>query len=248
MQKVEDDKSKRLEAAEQEIKANWQEFQQRCQKDEAELIEQAKQIKQQHQELDQKVAALQKDQAALTELQQDHVRENHDNSELEAEEAMKLKEQWAIQQAELNDILEKQRFALSQAETALLEQRTELVHILNELRETNELRKTKVTTQAAAEGDSSGLAQENEELRRMLAEYESRLAQMEVPGSQPAEPSREVEDLKGENDLLRRLLEEKETLYEELRTRRWLPAPIKVERLNPSRPRQWRSRKLRGGT
>jgi pSer/pThr/pTyr-binding forkhead associated (FHA) protein len=217
MQKVEEDLGNRLEAAEQEIKTRWQEFQQRCQKDEAHNIEQAKQIKQHRQELEQKSANLQRDRVAFAEQQKQQVGENNDKSENEAEETMKLKEQWAVQQAELNAILEKQRFALDQAETALLEQRTELAHILNELRE------IKVTPQAAPESDSRGLAQENEELRRMLGEYESRLAQVETPSSQPAEPCQELEGLKGENELLRRLLEEKETYLEELRNH--VPAP-----------------------
>ena len=140
---------------------------------------------------------------------------------------MKLKEQWAIQQAELNAILEKQRFALDQAETALLEQRTELAHILNELRE------IKVAPQAASDSDSGGLAQENEELRRMLGEYESRLAQTEAPSGQPTESCQELEGLRGENELLRRLLEEKETFLDELRNQAPAPAVNQTQIVPP---------------
>ena len=253
-QKVEGDLRKRLEAADEEIKVRWQEFQQRCRKEEAQALEQAKQLKEQRQKLleteqelktryqeirqrfekDEAEAASSmpsrssnnnknwkkkprqgsRERAAFAELQRHQVDADTDSSEQEAEEAMRLTEQWAKQQAELNAILrEAAALRWAKPKRRCSNNAPSWLTVAERMQ-----RDAKTASLPAQPSDNLGLSQENEELRRMLGEYENRLAQIETPGSQPAQPSKELEDLQGENELLRRLLEEKESFIEEMRT------------------------------
>lgn len=127
----------------------------------------------------------------------------------EREELQNMKKQLSAEQGEASASLEKQRAALSQAEAALREQRTELGRMMGELRALQESIKKQqgVNTQA--------LVKENEDLRRMLTEYEKRVVELE--DNRPAASSPEVADLKGENELLHQLLQERDGVVEELK-------------------------------
>jgi adenylate cyclase len=179
--KVEADLAKRLEAADEEVRARWHEFGQRCSREEAAVAQRAKETPHQRQKLDQ--------------------------------EAMNNKEQVALEQAEASALLEKQRAAIVEAETALREQRGELARMMNDLRELqSEIKKEQGQGVRA-------LSQENDDLRRLLADAEQRLAEV---GSAEAsrqldEPGGAVEELRKDNDLLRLLLDEKEQVLEQLR-------------------------------
>jgi pSer/pThr/pTyr-binding forkhead associated (FHA) protein len=180
VQEVEGELAQRLEAAEKEIHARWQEFQQRCLHEERERLRSVEDL------------------------------------ERKREEIMNIQEKCAAGESETSAALEKQRTALAQAEAALREQRAELGRMMNDLRE----------FQAAVKKqqgiDVQVLSEENEELRRMLGEYERRLA--EAVGQQPPDRdqqapdvSKETDSVKGENDLLRQLLREKDSVVQELK-------------------------------
>ncbi len=139
---------------------------------------------------------------------------------------MITKDQHVAEQAETSAFLEKQRAALGQAEAALREQRSELGRMMGDLRALQEAIKKQQGANVQA------LTSENEELRRMLDEYERRL--VELVDNRPADLSKDVADLKAENEELRQLLAEKEGLINELRERiEKLQAQPKVEAAAP---------------
>jgi hypothetical protein len=119
------------------------------------------------------------------------------------EDTMNDQEQRAAEQADAGVLLEKQRASLNQADVALREQRSELARMMSDLRELQ----AAIKKQQGA--DVHALIQENEELRQVLGEYESRVA--EGTAKQAAGTSGELEEIKGENELLRKLLQEKES-------------------------------------
>ena len=180
LQTVEADLAKRLEAADLEIHARWQEFQQRCARDEAALAQRAKESSQYQQKLDEQAAALERAKSDLGALHQAAA-----DLRRQREENMNSKEQWVAEQGEAGALLEKQRAATVQAEAALREQRGQgLGRMMGDLRELQDA----IKKQQGA--DFQALTQENDELRRLLAESERRLA--EVTNNQSSDPAKEV--------------------------------------------------------
>lgn len=88
----------------------------------------------------------------------------------------------------------------AQQEAMLRGQRAELARMLNELRQLQEELRRPVQDQLKA------LADENEQLRRALADYEARLA---ASAASP-EAQQKLKETRAENDLLRMLLQERE--------------------------------------
>jgi pSer/pThr/pTyr-binding forkhead associated (FHA) protein len=209
VQQVEADLAKRLEAAEQEIHTRRHEFQERCAQEEARLLERAKEASEEHKDASEKqrerqpneeavalAKELEKEKAELA-RQTQQLRQGVEVWRRQREETMSQNEQWAAQQAEAAASLAKQQATLSQAEASLREQRGELTRMMNDLRELQN------TIKKQQSGDVEALKQENEELRRTLAECERRL--VESAANQPAD------ELRGENELLRHLVQEKDT-------------------------------------
>jgi hypothetical protein len=126
------------------------------------------------------------------------------------EETMHDQEQRA-EQVDTGILLEKQRAALNQAEAALREQRSELGRMMSDLRELQ----ASIKKQQGA--DVLAVMQENDELRQVLGEYESRVAQGADVGKQTADASGALEEIRSENELLRKLLQEKDSAALDLR-------------------------------
>jgi DNA repair exonuclease SbcCD ATPase subunit len=198
VQKVEGDLAAMLKEAEMEIQGRWQEFQKRCRTQEEKFDQERRGIGQQKAELEQAR------QTWLTE------KENFMHNRIASNGT-------AVHQDE-------QHQALSLAEAALREQRTELAKMIGELKS------LQGSIRRQQSGDVQALLEENQQLRDMVGELERRLAlQVELAQSTPpapGAPDAHVEPLLEENQMLRQLLEEKSHAVGELEERlRSAPVP-----------------------
>src|SRR5437879_10267464 len=112
---------------------------------------------------------------------------------------MKTSELWTQEPAQTVVLSESRRAVASQTDAVLVAQRAELARMMNELRQLQE----SIKQQQGA--DVPALVRENDEMRRLLQEYEARLT--EPAKGHAADRSKEMEELKSENELLRCLLQ-----------------------------------------
>jgi chromosome segregation ATPase len=199
VQEIEGELAGRLDEVEQQVRARWQEFQQRCKAEEVQLRERV------HAQL---AGASPSPQASADGTAAPVDRERLLAAQAEAlrrerKEFDGMRQHFETGQANARASLEQREAALAQQETALRRQRGEIGRMIGDLRQLQEdLRRQQ-------KPDVRGLTEENERLRRAVAELERRAAQH-------AEPGPELEVARAENELLHQLLKERESRLEEL--------------------------------
>jgi pSer/pThr/pTyr-binding forkhead associated (FHA) protein len=211
VQKLETELSQRLKEADKEIHQRWQEFQKRCREEESQHGVQAKTAheasnvavavepidEEEQKRLEVRKLELEKWAVALRQerLRIDQGKEQcqqaFEEVHHERQETMKMKEQFAVEQAGTEELLGKQRAALAQAEASLREQRAELGRMMADLRELQEAIRGQQGHEGA--GADVGLKAENELLKQLLQEKEEVIAAVlakaaSEPVPQPAPP------------------------------------------------------------
>ncbi len=230
VQTIEKDLAGQLAQAEAEIHERWQEFQQRCQAEEA-RVRAALLSAKPAPESAIPVAALAPAQEAeshvvsdedsqqlrryLNDLEEQWTR-RHDQLQREQEEFTIMKEQWVKAQTKTSSALEDQQSAMSQQESAMRTQKAELTRMMGELRKMQEdLRKQ-------AKGDLRALQDDLDRTKRENAELHSALEEVEQHQLAPANQedfSNQIEELRGQVKLLHSELEKKEADLHELKHR-----------------------------
>jgi DNA repair exonuclease SbcCD ATPase subunit len=109
------------------------------------------------------------------------------------------------EQGSLHAVLEQHRELLQQAETALREQRAELARLLADFKSLY----TGLHGGTDTSGQAEALTEENEYLRKLLADKEREVHEADADSALPR-VLQELEDVQGENRQLRQLLIEKD--------------------------------------
>ncbi|MBI3408100.1 MAG: FHA domain-containing protein [Planctomycetes bacterium] len=200
VQKIENEWASRLLEVDEEVHQRWQAFQQRCQHEEARLThtphaaseatptvapaapvapvlideEEQRKLEVRKLELEKWAAALRQERTRL-EHAKEQCQRGFEEFHKERQESIEMKEQWSAEQVGAEDLLEKQRVALSQAEASLRGQREELSQMMTDLRALQN------AIRAQQSADVLSLSKENEELRLMVAELEERVHTESAP-------------------------------------------------------------------
>jgi hypothetical protein len=204
VQDVEKELARRLEEAEQQVRAQWQEFQQRCQKEQALHLAQVKQHfadRSQRGEMD----APSVPETVLVEREQ-QLAQRAEALLRERQEFDAMKSQLENGRAEAHGTFEKQRAALAQQEASVKAQRAELTRMMGELRQLQE------ELRRPHKAELQALADENERLRQAVTDFTTRLTEP----ADGAVPAQELEDSRAETELLREALDERERQMAEL--------------------------------
>jgi chromosome segregation ATPase len=220
VQDVEKELAGRLEEAEQQVRAHWQEFQQRCQKEQALLFSQVEQRVAADRGTDgvpasdyageppaprvESDASLIRDK--ILEEREQQLAQETEALRRERQEFDRMKNQLENGQAEAHATVDKQRAALAQQEASVKAQRTELARMMGELRQLQE------ELRRPHKAELQALADENERLRQALTDLTTRLTEP----SGAAAPTQELEDARAETELLREVLDERERQLAEL--------------------------------
>jgi pSer/pThr/pTyr-binding forkhead associated (FHA) protein len=193
VQAIEKQLADRLAQADQEVRQRWQEFQQRCQAEEAAP----------------KAATERNEPAGLSETHlrdlEEQYNRRHDQLQREQEEFTTMKEQWVKDQNKSSATLDEQQAALAQ-------KKAELVRMMGDLKKMQEdLRKQ-------AKPDIRALHDEVERLQRANAELRAHAeaasaSETPVNGSEGAH---QLDDLRAEVELLREELDHKDKVLTEL--------------------------------
>jgi pSer/pThr/pTyr-binding forkhead associated (FHA) protein len=203
IQQAEGELARRREESEQQVHAQWQEFQRRCQAEEARLraeLESVTEGRAQQAACSEAVAAATAHALAAREEQ---LAQQLERLRLDRQEFEGMKQQFENGQVDAHAELDVQRAAVAQQETMLRGQRAELVRMLDELKKLQEELRRPMAEQVNA------LARENDELRRSLAAAEKRVT-TPTGGS-----ARELKEMRAENELLRMLLQDRERALNE---------------------------------
>jgi hypothetical protein len=204
VQDVEKELARRLEEAEQQVRAQWQEFQQRCQKQQAlhpAQVEQQVAGRSQGGESD----APSVSETVLVEREQ-QLAQRAEALLRERQEFDAMKSQLENGRAAAHGTFEKQLAALAQQEASVQAQRAELTRMMGELRQLQE------ELRRPHKAELQALADENERLRQAVTDFTTRL-------TEPAEgavSAQELDDSRAETELLREALDERERQMAEL--------------------------------
>jgi pSer/pThr/pTyr-binding forkhead associated (FHA) protein len=203
IQKVERDLADRLKQADEEIRTRWQEFQQRCQAEEARAASQPirptvhdetlAQLKRESDDLGQHLHGL-----------EDELKRQHEQLLREQQEFTAMKDQWVKAQTKSSVAIEEQQSVLAEQETTLRAQKAELMRMMGDVKKMQEeLRKqTRIDVKALQE-QLQNAERENAELRAAVQNSEQNQAE-------GTDFVREIEDLRAEVQLLSEELDNKE--------------------------------------
>lgn len=206
VQQVEAELADRLAQTDQAVHQRWVDFQQRCQIEEARLLEQGERL-----------AVVGNPEEIKAKIEQLAVRAEQLSRDQEEFETMR--QEWTAQQDKGQAELDKQRTLLAQQEASVRAQRNDVARMLGELKQVQEeLRRHRK--------DLPVLERENHELKQRLAQCEQQLA---AAAARP-DVSEELADIRAENDLLRQMMQEKDQVIEQLQHQPALaPPPADVD-------------------
>lgn len=215
IQTVEGELAVRLKQADEEIHGRWQEFQQRCQAEEARILaaphrpaapdEALAQLRHETEDLSRQLHG-----------QEDQLSRQHEQLQREQQEFTAMKDQWVKAQTKSSVALEEQQAALAEQETALRAQKAELMRMMGDVKKMQEeLRKQGRADVKALQDQLDNAAQENAELRAAVQSFE----QNTPPPAAAADVVRQIEELRGEVQLLSDELDRKEQALRELQER-----------------------------
>jgi pSer/pThr/pTyr-binding forkhead associated (FHA) protein len=231
VQAVEQQLTQRLEQADHDIHQRWQEFQKRCQAEEARIVPT-------------RAAGTE----SLSEPQQrEHLREleeqyhrRHEQVQRDQQEFTAMKEQWVKDQDQAATAQEEQHAALAQKKADLMRMMGDLKKMQEDLRkqakpdvralqdEVDRLLRQNADLRAQFEGNASSaetqeLLAENEQLRALLQLHEETAA---IGGNQVG---RQLDDLRAELELLQEELGNKEKILSELQNSAGSAPPLQAE-------------------
>jgi len=233
VQHLEGDLAKRFEQAEEEIHQKWQEFQRRCQVEEARIqVASGKVVDPQ---------ATDADRHRLRDLEE-YLARQQDLLQREQQEFTTMKEQWVKAQTKSSEALQEQQTALAQQEAGVRAQKAELMRMMGELKKMqDDLRKQPQADLAALHAELEQARKENAELRGVIAQSaqsagdddvmrqvtqlraelellsDELLAKEQMLADLQNSASRDgaFEQLRDENETLKKLLQEKTNLGEQ---------------------------------
>ncbi len=214
IQKVEGELAARLKQADEDIRSRWQEFQQRCQAEEARAAslplrpaipdETLAQLKHESEDLSRHLHGL-----------EEHLNRQQEQLQREQQEFTAMKDQWVRAQTKSSVAIEEQNTALAEQEIALRTQRAELTRMMGDVKKMqDELRKQARTDIKALQEQLQTAERENAELRAAVQNHE----QNQAPAAD-TELNRQLEELRAEVRLLSDALDSKEQSLFELQQR-----------------------------
>ena len=210
VQQQEGQLANRFAEADREIRQRWQEFQQRCQAEEASLntarpadagpLQDAHADRERQRQLE------------------EHLKRQQALLEREQQEFTTMKEQWVKAQTKSSEALEEQQATLAQQEAAVRAQKAELLRMMAELKKMQEeLRKQPRADATALQDEVQRVRQENTELRGLLEELHKQ-NESALGGPTSDDVQRQLTELRAEVDLLNEELTSKEATLRELQT------------------------------
>jgi len=227
--------AKRLAQADEEIRAKWQLFQQRCHAEETRAIAASPADKKTTPEPNEALQALQKDLdhkcEQLHKLEEQWSRQK-EQWQREQQEFSTMKEQWVKEQAKSTAVMEEQQMTLAQKEAAIKTQKAELLRMMGDIKKMQEdLRKQAKPDIRALHDEVDRLKLENAQLRdqplknddspelQVMLEENVRLRrELESKGGSMVDDDivRQLDDLRAEIALLSEELQNKEQVIQEL--------------------------------
>lgn len=187
VQHVEADLARRLQENEEQIRAQWAEFQQHCAGETARAQaalaagavpapEALEQLQRRRHELAELEGRLKDQQAACVSMDR-QIRDAHEQLERERRDFTARKARWDAEQEQARVEAERQRAAAQQAETGMRAQKAELTRMLTDLKVVQEeLRNQPRADHKPLQQENQTLQQENQELHEKVAALEQRLA------------------------------------------------------------------------
>ena len=171
VQRLEGELAQRLAQAEEDIRRKWQEFQQRCQAEEARLQVTAGRVAD-PMAVDQALGQLRRE----AEVDRQRVRDfeaqltrQQDFLQREQQEFSTMKEQWVKAQTKSSVAVEEQQAMLAQQEAAVRAQKAELMRMMGELKKMqDDLRKQPRADLSALQAELDRVHKDNAELRGMV--------------------------------------------------------------------------------
>jgi pSer/pThr/pTyr-binding forkhead associated (FHA) protein len=219
VQSVEQQLAERLAQADQEIHQRWQEFQQRCQAEEARIANAS---------LAQPAAPAEHvERELLRELEEQYQR-RHEQLQRDQQEFATMKEQWVSDQTKLSAGMQEEQAALAQKKADLVRMMGDLKKMQENLRqqakldgraareEVERLRRENAELRAHFDGSANGsetqaILDENEQLRVRVQQLEATAGQ--ASGNEVGRPQ---DDLRAEIELLREELQRKDSILADL--------------------------------
>lgn len=204
VQKIEGELAERLQHADEEVRGKWQEFQQRCQAEEARLMAAPNrgQIKQDSDDFSRHLHGL-----------EEQLNRQQAQLEREQQEFTAMKDQWVKAQTKSSVALEEQQAALAEQEAALRAQKGELMRMMGDVKKMQEeLRKQARVDVKALQEQLQNAERENAELRSALQEREA----APVAAGPDNDVVKQIEQLRGEVQLLSDELDKKEQMLLEI--------------------------------
>jgi pSer/pThr/pTyr-binding forkhead associated (FHA) protein len=217
VQHLEGDLAQRLEQAEKEIHQKWQEFQKRCQGEEARVLLTQGKVTDPH-AVEAVLAQLRREVDAerirLRDLEE-YLARQQDLLQREQQEFTTMKEQWVKAQTKSSEALEEQQAALALQEAGVRAQKAELMRMMGDLKKMqDDLRKQPRADLSALQAELDRANQENAALRGVV----EKLGQTAGSVSDD-EVLRQVNELRAELDLLNEELLNKEQMLADLQNK-----------------------------
>ena len=231
VQATEQQLAQSLKQADHDLHERWQEFQKRCQAEEARIVATRASGNESPSDPQQR--------ERLRELEEQYHR-RHDQVQREQQEFTTMKEQWVKDQNQSAAAQEEQQAALAQKKTELMRMMGDLKKMQEDLRkqakpdvralqdEVDRLQRQNADMRAHFEGNASSaetqeILAENEQLRALLQKHE------ETAAIGDSQVGRQLEDLRAELDLLQEDLALKEKILSELQHRGGSAPPLQAE-------------------